>query len=128
MSYKPQGYSSVSPYLMTDDAHALIHFLKEAFAGKELRRYERDDGSIMHAEVKLDDSVIMIGQSAEGWPGYKAHIHLYVPDSLATYRQALEAGGQSVQEPGNKEDDPDRRGGVSDPAGNTWWISTQMSE
>ncbi|TGB04921.1 VOC family protein [Halobacillus salinus] len=127
MSYKPQGYSSVSPYLVTHDATAVIHFLKEAFNGQELRRYERDDGSIMHAEVKLDDSVIMIAQSTEGWPGYKAHIHLYVPDSIAVYHKALEAGGQSVQEP-VKKDDSDRRGGVSDPAGNTWWISTQVTE
>ncbi|MFC7322516.1 VOC family protein [Halobacillus campisalis] len=126
MSWKPKGYSSVSPYLVVDDARALIDFLKEAFDGEELRVYERRDGSIMHAEVRLDDSVIMVGESVEEWSSYPSHIHLYVKDSLNTYNRAIKAGGESLQEPVNKEGDPDRRGGVVDPAGNTWWISTQL--
>lgn len=61
------------------------------------------------------------------WPAFPAWLHVYVRDVDATYRRALEVGGASVQEPQQKEGDPDRRGGVKDPAGNTWWISSQVS-
>jgi uncharacterized glyoxalase superfamily protein PhnB len=58
-------------------------------------------------------------------PAFPVWLHVYVPDVDATYRRALAAGGVSVQEP-SQQGDPDRRGGVKDPAGNTWWIATQV--
>ncbi len=62
--WKPAGYPSLSPYLICDDAPALITFLQQAFDGKLLRRFDRPDGSLMHAEVRIDDSVLMIGGAA----------------------------------------------------------------
>ena len=79
----------------------------------------------MHSEVRIDDTVDMIADSAEGWPPMQSHVHVYVPDVDATYRAALAAGATSVQEP-VKKDDPDKRGGVKDPIGTTWWIGTKM--
>jgi PhnB protein len=125
--WKPKGYSSVSPYLMVSGAQPVIDFLKQAFGGSELRRFDRPDGSVMHAEVRIDDGVIMLADASPAWPAFPVWLHVYVPDVDATYRRALAVGGVSVQEPGQKEGDPDRRGGVKDPAGNTWWISTQAT-
>ena len=125
-SYKPEGYSTVSPYLIAAGAQRVIDFLRNAFAARELRRYDMPDGSIMHAEVRIGDTVVMIGDAGQNWPAVQAHLHVYVDDVDATYRRALESGGVSVQTPERKGDDPDRRGGVKDFAGNTWWIATQV--
>lgn len=92
----------------------------------ELRRYDMPDGSVMHAEVRIGDSVVMIGDAGGEWPAIPSSLHVYVADVDAAYRRALAAGGVSVQEPTRKEGEPDRRGGVEDPGGNTWWIATQV--
>jgi PhnB protein len=126
ISFKPEGYSTVSPYLIADGAQQVIDFLKRAFGARELRRYDMPDGSIIHAEVRIGDTVVMIGDAGENWPPVSAHLHVYVDNVDTTYHRALEAGGVSVQSPERKGEDPDRRGGVKDPAGNTWWIATQV--
>jgi uncharacterized glyoxalase superfamily protein PhnB len=123
---KPEGYSTVSPYLIVGGAQAVIDFLREAFDAAELRRYDLPDGSVMHAEVRIGDSVVMIGDAGADWPPAPAHLHVYVADVDAAYRRAVGAGGVSVSEPAQKEGEPDRRGGVRDPGGNTWWIATQV--
>jgi PhnB protein len=123
---KPHGYSTVSPYLIAAGAQQVIDFLKQAFGASELRRYDMPDGSIMHAEVRIDDTVVMIGDAGKEWPAVPSHLHVYVDDVDEAYERALGAGGVSVQPPQRKGDDPDRRGGVKDPAGNTWWIATQV--
>jgi PhnB protein len=123
---KPAGYSSVSAYVVAKGAQRVIDFLKKTFDATELRRYDMQDGSIMHAEVRIDDTVVMLADGWGAWPPFPVWLHVYVDDVDATYRRALEAGGVSVQEPSRKEGDPDRRGGVKDPAGNTWWIATQV--
>jgi PhnB protein len=125
--WKPDGYSSVSPYLMVDGAQRVIDFLKQVFDGTVLRRQDAPDGSIRHVEVRLEDgSVIMMADGGGDFPAFPAWMHVYVPDVDATYQRALEAGGVSVQEPNQNEGEVDRRGGVKDPAGNTWWIATQV--
>ncbi|MGH9350291.1 MAG: VOC family protein [Vicinamibacterales bacterium] len=123
---KPDNYSTVSPYLVVPGAQRVIDFLERTFGATALRRYDMPDGSIMHAEVRIDDSVIMIGDAGPEWPPVPAFLHVYVQDVDATYRRALDAGGVSVEAPRQKDGDPDRRGGVRDPGGNTWWIATQV--
>lgn len=125
-TYKPTHYSTVSPYLIVRDAEATIKFLVDVFGAKEIRRFPRADGKLMHAEVRLDDTVIMLADAAEGWPPMSSYVHIYVPDVDATYNLALEAGAESVQEPVKKEDD-DKRGGVKDVGGTTWWIATKVA-
>lgn len=127
-SWKPEGYSTVSPYLVVEDAQGVIDFVREAFDAAELRRFDMPDGSIMHAEVRIGDTVVMLGEAGEEWPPRPAHLHVYVEDVDASYERALAAGGVSAGEPSRREGDPDRRGGVRDPAGNTWWIATQVAE
>ncbi|WP_224368319.1 VOC family protein [Hyalangium versicolor] len=123
--YKPEGYASVSVYMMADGVQRVIDFLKKTFDAEELRRFEGPNGKIMHAEVRIDDTVVMLSEGGGQFPAFPVWLHVYVPDVDATYRRALAAGGVSVQEP-VKKDDPDKRGGVKDPAGNTWWIATQV--
>jgi len=125
--WKPAGYSSVSVYIVTEGAEQVIGFLKQVFGATDLRRFDRPDGKIMHAEVRIDDTVIMIADAGGAYPAFPAWLHVYVPDVDATYERALQAGGVSVQLPVQKTGDPDKRGGVKDPGGNTWWISTQQS-
>ena len=123
--YKPAGCTSVAPYLIVPGASDTIDFLKGVFDATELRRFADPDGKVMHAEVRLDDTVVMIGDAAEGWPPAPAHVHVYVSDVDATYARALEAGATPVQEPVQKQDE-DKRGGVKDAGGTTWWISTRV--
>lgn len=124
-AYKPTGYTSVSPYLIVGGASDTIAFLARVFDAEELRRFPDDGGRVIHAEVRLDDTVIMIADGVAAWPPVPAHVHIYVPDVDATYRRALEAGAVSIQEPVQK-DDADKRGGVKDPGGTTWWIATKV--
>lgn len=122
--WKPENYSTVSPYLVVDGAARTIDFLQRVFGATQLRHFPAPDGKVMHAEMRIGDSVVMIADGNEGWPPIGAHVHLYVEDVDATFRLALEAGAESVQEPVRK-DDEDRRGGVRDPGGTTWWIATR---
>ena len=124
-SFKPDGYTTASPYLTVNGASDVIKFLVRVFAATELRRFPDDTGRLMHAEVRIGDTVIMIADSVEGWPPVASNIHVYVPDVDATYQLALAAGATSVQAP-VKKDDEDKRGGVRDPGGNTWWIATRV--
>lgn len=124
-SHKPRGYTTVSPYLIVNGASRTIDFLVRAFDAVELRRFADRSGKVMHAEVRIDDSVVMIADGGEGWPAIPSHVHVYVPEVDATYQRALAAGATSVQEP-VKKDDADKRGGVKDSGGTTWWIATKM--
>jgi len=123
--HKPQGYTTVSPYLIVNGASCAIDFLKRVFGAVELRRFPDAAGKIMHAEVRIDDTVVMIADGAEGWPPIPAYVHVYVADVDAIYKRALEAGAASVQAPIKKED-ADKRGGVKDAGGTTWWIATKV--
>lgn len=124
-AYKPDGYTSVSPYLIVDGAERTIEFLVRVFGAVELRRFPDDSGRLRHAEVRIDDTVLMLADSTEGWPPVPAHVHVYVPDVDAVYQRALAAGATSAQEP-VKKDDADKRGGVKDAGGTTWWIATKV--
>ena len=122
--YKPSDYNSLSPYLVVNGAQELMDLMIELFHGKELRRYEVP-GRIMHAEVLIDDSVIMVADASDEFPPLTHLLHLYVPDVDKTYDKAIELGCESVQTPMEKPGDPDKRGGFKDFAGNTWYISTK---
>lgn len=126
-TYKPEEYNSLSPYLIVPGAQQLIDLLVEIFDAKALRRYEREDGSIMHAEVKIDDSVVMIADSTQEWPPNIHMLHVYVPDVDLTYKKAIGLGCKALQEPAIKGDDIDKRGMFEDFAGNQWAVATQTN-
>ena len=124
-THKPDGYTTVSPYLIVDGASATIDFVHAAFDAVELRRFPDSAGKVLHAEVRIDDTVVMIADGSPGWPPLPSHVHVYVADVDATYRRAIAAGATSVQEPIKKQD-ADKRGGVKDAGGTTWWIATKV--
>ena len=125
-SFKPENYNSLSPYLIVDGANRFMELLRQVFNAQEKRKYLRKDGSIMHAEMSIDDSIVMIADSTQDYKANKCMLHLYVPDSTATYQRAIEAGCQAIGAPVNKEGDPDKRGAFHDFAGNYWSVSTQI--
>ena len=122
----PEGYHTVTPYLMVEGSAKLLDFVRQAFGAKETFRSARPDGTIMHAEVRIGDSIVMMGDPREGKP-MPGMIHLYVDDTDATYQRALEAGATSIREP---EDQfyGDRSAGVEDPVGNHWWLATHIED
>ena len=124
--FKPIGYNSVSPYFIVSGGQKFIDLMKEIFNAKELRRYDMPNGSIMHAEIQIDDSVIMIGDSSEKFPPVQIVMHVYVPNVDETFRKAVDAGCEIVEQPTEREGDPDKRGTFKDFAGNMWSVGTQQ--
>ena len=125
--FKPTDYNSVSPYFIVDGADRFIDLMKKIFGANLLREYRKPDGSIMHAEVQIDDSVIMLGNSSEKYPPVPIVIHVYVPDVDATFQKAVDAGCEIIESPKEQENDPDRRGTFKDFAGNWWSVATQLA-
>lgn len=123
--WKPQSHSSVSPYLVVSGAQKVIDFAKAVFGATELRRYDMPDGSIMHAEIRIGDTVVMLGDGGPEFPAFASLIHVYVEEVDRIYERALQAGATPVEAPRTRDGDPDKRGSVKDPCGNTWAIATQ---
>ncbi len=123
MGWKPEGYTSLAPYLVVAEAEAVLDFARRVFGAERLRVIRDDAGAIRHAECRIDDTVLMVGQMPEGGP--PAHLHVYVADARAAHARALEAGAVEVQPPTEKGDG-DLRGGVRDGQGVTWWIAEQL--
>jgi len=124
----PDGYHTLTPYLIVDGAEKVIRFMMEAFGAQAVfDPMMRPDGKVMHAEYRIGDSVIMISDASERAKATSSMLHLYVPNVDAVYQKALKAGGTSVMEPADMFYG-DRSGGVSDPAGNQWHIGTHVED
>jgi len=125
--YMPEGYHTVTPYLVVRGAGELIEFMKQAFHGQEEERHMRPDGAVMHAEVRIGDSIVMLGDASDQFPAAPASLYLYVEDVDGTYQRAKRAGGESLREP---EDQfyGDRSAGIKDRFGNQWWLATHIED
>jgi uncharacterized glyoxalase superfamily protein PhnB len=124
----PKGFHRVTPYLIVPGVARLIDFLQKAFGAKETHpRMARPDGAVMHAEVKIGDSMLMMGEPVGQFQAMPAAFYLYVKDTDSVYRRALEAGATSVSEPADQFYG-DRNAGVKDPCGNLWWIGTHIED
>ncbi|MFO0879894.1 MAG: VOC family protein [Gemmataceae bacterium] len=123
----PEGFHSITPYLVARDVGKLMEFLKATFHAVEIFHLPGPDGSIMHAEMQLGDSKLMIGEACEEWGPVTSGLYVYVPDVDATYARALAAGATALR-PVENQFYGDRSGGVKDAWGNTWWISTHIEE
>jgi uncharacterized glyoxalase superfamily protein PhnB len=123
----PDGYHSVNPYLTVQGVEKLLEFLKQVFAAEETERIPRPDGSIGHAEVRIGDSVVMMGDATDEWPPMPGSAYVYVTDVDDVYQTALSAGATSLHEP-TEEFYGDRMAGVRDPVGNVWWIATHTED
>jgi PhnB protein len=124
----PEGYHTVTPYLVVDGAEKVIRFMKEAFGAQPVfEPMMRPDGKVMHAEYRIGDSVVMISDASERAQATTAMLHLYVPNVDAAYQKALKAGATSLTEPADMFYG-DRSGGVKDTAGNRWHIGTHIED
>ncbi|MEZ5404049.1 MAG: VOC family protein [Bryobacteraceae bacterium] len=118
-------YRTVTPYLCVPDGDAELAFISRAFGGVETLCSRTDAGAVMHAEIKIGDSLVMLGQANEHAKARSAALYLWVPDVDATYAKALAAGAKSESAP---EDKPygHRNAGVIDANGITWWIGSPV--
>jgi PhnB protein len=127
VQYKPDGYGTVTPYLLVNDVASLIDFLVKAFDAKENDRSEGQDGAILHADLTIGDSHIMMGQASDEWKSTSTMLYLYVEDCDAVYKKAVDAGAKSFREP-KTEFYGDRSAGVLDAFGNQWWMATHVED
>lgn len=125
-TFKPTGYNSASPYFIVPQAQRFIDLMRALFDAKDLRRYDLPDGTVMHAELMLDDTVIMLGQASEKFPAVPIVMHVYVSDVDAAYAKALSLVCEALEGPKQREGEPDRRASFKDYAGNWWSVGTQL--
>jgi len=123
----PEGFHTVTPYLVVKDAAQLIDFVKAAFDAAEVERMLDASGRISHAEVRVGDSIIMLSQATEKFPATTAMLYVYVSDCDATYKKAVAAGGTSLMEPADQFYG-DRNAGIADANGIQWWIATHVED
>ena len=123
----PEGYTTVTPWIISRDTAQLIDYIKEAFGAQEIARLAGSDGRIEHAEVRIGDSVVMMFDAKPDWPPTPGFLRLYVADADAVHHQAIAAGGTSVTEVTHLFFG-DRVGRVRDPLGNLWWIQTRIED
>jgi len=123
MSYMPDGYTEVTPYLTVQDAPKLLHFLVTVFDAQAIRKSELPDGMLKHAAVKIGNAHVEMSEATEEWPPTPAAIHIYVPDVDDTHAKAVEAGAEVVMAPQDM-DYGERSSAVRDPFGNLWYIAT----
>ncbi len=124
----PEGYHTVTPYLIVEKADEVIKFLKEAFDAKEVFEAMRGpDGKLKHAELLIGDSHIMLSEACPEKGKNSTMLYLYVNDVDKVYEKAIKAGGKEVRKPENQFYG-DRSGGVKDVSGNEWWIATHVED
>ena len=119
----PEGFRSLTPYLIVPSANTFIDFMQNAFGASQKYVMRDVDGIVRHAEAHVGDSIIEFAEAGPGWSAMPAGLHYYVKNSDEVYAQALKAAGTSLYEPANR-DYGDREAGVRDPAGNFWFIAT----
>lgn len=123
----PEGYTSVAPWVVTDDTGALLDFVTAAFGGEELGRVEVEDGTVGHGEIRVGDTVVLAFDRRSDWPVMPALLRVYVPDADAAMAAAVEHGAQVVTEVADSAWG-DRGGRVRDPFGNIWWVVSHVEQ
>jgi len=123
----PDGYHTITPYLIVEDAKKLIEFLEKTFDAKMAFVMKDDNGRINHAEIKIGDSMLMFSEGCEEYKPTFTHLYLYVENVDSTYKKALEAGATTVSEPVDKFYG-DRSASVKDSFGNFWGIATHVKD
>ncbi|AKJ32027.1 VOC family protein [Caldimonas brevitalea] len=123
--FRPPGYTAVSPYLLVEDAPALIDFLTSALGATLVARHDAPEGGIMHASMRLHDAMIEVSDACPAWPSRQAAVHVYVSDVDAACRRAVQAGATLLQP---VEDKPygERACALQDRWGNHWYVATAL--
>ena len=125
--HTPDGYHPITATFCVDGAQKFVDFLEQVFEAKERFRMDGPGGRIMHAELAIGDSVIMLGDATPEWPAKSNSLYVYVDDVDTTYKRAIQAGATSVREPTNQFYG-DRSASVTDPFGNSWVIATRVED
>lgn len=123
----PDGFHTITPYLTIRGVPAVIEFLARAFDASVTFSHSLPDGSVMHAQLKIGDSTIMMGEAGQQYQPMPAMLYMYVKDVDAVYKKAIAAGGKSIKEPSDQFYG-DRVGAIADSAGNQWWIATHIED
>jgi PhnB protein len=123
----PEGFHAITPYLFAHGASRLIEFIAAAFAGEVIFQQNRPDGTVMHATMRIRDSMLMLADPTAEFGPMPSSIYLYVTDCDTVYQRALSAGGISVF-PIMTLPSGERYGGVKDPCGNIWWVATHFED
>lgn len=123
----PEGYTTVAPWVVTDDTGALLDFIARVFDGEELARVAVDDGSIGHGEIRVGDTVVLAFDRQPEWPAMPSLLRVWVPDADATFAKATEAGATIVTALASNAFGQ-RGGRIKDPFGNIWWVATQVED
>jgi PhnB protein len=126
-SYVPKGLRNVNVYMHPLRAEPVISFLKRAFGAQEIAKFASPDGVVHHAQVRVGDSVVEMGEAHGPYHPMQSMFYMYVPDCDAVYQRALAGGAKSIQAP-SEAPYGDRIGGVTDPFGNQWWIATHIKD
>jgi PhnB protein len=123
----PQGYGTVTPWIIVHGCAEFLDYLKRAFGAEEIARLPDEQGKIGHAEARIGDSIVMTFDAGDDWPPTPAFMRLYVSDGDAVQAQAVAAGGVAVTD---RTDlfFGERVGRVRDPWGNIWWIHERTEE
>lgn len=127
VDFQTPGYHTVNPYIPVAGAERFIEFTVKAFGAEEMGRFPAPDGTIMHAEVRIGDSVVMLTDASDTMPAQPTALYVYVPDVDATHQQAVAAGGTSREEPSDKFYG-DRTSTIVDPFGNQWFLATHIED
>ncbi|MEN9918989.1 MAG: hypothetical protein RL662_1425 [Bacteroidota bacterium] len=126
--FKPTGHNAMAPYVIAENPESLVNFLVNTFDAQELNRYSHTDGSILHIELLIDDSILMLSAANVQQPATKSYIHVYVPNAQETFELAIRNGAEPVVEPVIDEGDTDMRGVFKDFSGNVWAIATHTAQ
>ncbi len=118
----PENYQAVMPYLILKGAASFIAFAKEVFGAKVALQEMKDKDIVMHAEIKIGDSTVMIAEATADYEPQNAGLFVYVKDADAAIKHAIELGAELILEISNKP--YGKSGGIKDPFGNTWWITS----
>lgn len=125
MDITPAGYTTVAPWIVTDDTRALLRFVADVFDGVELATVPLQDGSVGHAEIRVGDTVLLAFDRRAGWPELRSLLRVFVADADATIEAAITAGATLVTASATHAFGQ-RGGRVRDPFGNIWWISANV--
>jgi PhnB protein len=118
----PANYQTVMPYLIVKDATKFIAFTEKVFGATQTYKAMRDETTIMHAEIMIGESTIMLADATDKYKSQPAGLFVYVEDADETFKKAMEAKGKVISQ---VADQPyGRSGGVTDPFGNIWWITS----
>ncbi|MBC9714957.1 VOC family protein [Streptomyces sp. TRM66268-LWL] len=123
----PHGYTTVAPWVVTDDTGAFLDYVAEVFGGEELGRVLTEDGLVGHGEIRVGDTVVLAFDRREDWPVMPSLLRVFVADADAAFARAVAAGGQVVT--ALSDSAFGQRGGrIKDPFGNVWWVVCHVED